>query len=321
MNKTAVCVLGMHRSGTSVVTRAINLLGPYLGEQEDLLSPSRDNVEGFWERKDIVKLHDKILFRYRKNWDSITPMPENWYLNNDFSDLRQELISLIKGKFLSHPIWMWKDPRTMLVFDLWKDVLREMDVELKVVYVLRKPFDVAKSLEKRDRFSTNRALGLWLNQTLAAMRSITDIPTVFVSYDKFLSDWKGDLLRCSRALNIEWPPNEDVLESNMKSFIRPDLRHNLSPSANLADTDVKKTVQSVYNFLLDHVNKSIASPLMLSEEVMKINYNFMVISGLFTDDINEGWFLKKEKKLIKKTIGWKIVKPALIVRKRITNLK
>jgi hypothetical protein len=53
----AICILGMHRSGTSVTARAINLLGAYLGEEKDLMPHNPYNPEGFWERQDIYDLH------------------------------------------------------------------------------------------------------------------------------------------------------------------------------------------------------------------------------------------------------------------------
>ncbi len=45
----AICILGMHRSGTSTVTRAVNLLGAYLGQNADLMPPTLDNPEGYWK--------------------------------------------------------------------------------------------------------------------------------------------------------------------------------------------------------------------------------------------------------------------------------
>ena len=56
-----ICVTGMHRSGTSLVTRILNLLGVYLGEPEELLPAAADNRAGFWERTDIVTLNDDVL--------------------------------------------------------------------------------------------------------------------------------------------------------------------------------------------------------------------------------------------------------------------
>ena len=48
----ALLVLGMHRSGTSALTRVLNLLGVALGD--DLMPPGPDNPLGFWEHQALA---------------------------------------------------------------------------------------------------------------------------------------------------------------------------------------------------------------------------------------------------------------------------
>ncbi len=59
----AICILGMHRSGTSTVARTINLLGAYLGEDEKMMPPSPNNPEGYWEHMELFNLHVRLLQR------------------------------------------------------------------------------------------------------------------------------------------------------------------------------------------------------------------------------------------------------------------
>ena len=56
-----IIVLGMHRAGTSAVTRLINLMGAYLGPEEQLLPATPDNPKGYWERIDVLQLHEWLL--------------------------------------------------------------------------------------------------------------------------------------------------------------------------------------------------------------------------------------------------------------------
>ena len=59
---TVVLVLGMHRSGTSLVIRLLNLLGVSLGSEEHLLPPvDGDNPTGFWEHREVAMINDTIL--------------------------------------------------------------------------------------------------------------------------------------------------------------------------------------------------------------------------------------------------------------------
>ena len=50
--RTAILVSGMHRSGTSAITRVVSLLGA--GLPCDIIDARRDNERGFWEGRAVV---------------------------------------------------------------------------------------------------------------------------------------------------------------------------------------------------------------------------------------------------------------------------
>ena len=55
--RTALVVVGMHRTGTSALTRVLSLLGATL--PHDLYPPGPDNPEGFWEPAKLVEVHEE----------------------------------------------------------------------------------------------------------------------------------------------------------------------------------------------------------------------------------------------------------------------
>ncbi|MBI3608477.1 MAG: glycosyltransferase [Nitrospirae bacterium] len=218
----AICILGMHRSGTSVVVRSVNLLGVYLGEDGDLLPPVPDNREGVWERQDIVNFHNRVLAHFSRAWHSVGPLPEEWHKSEGIQPFRNELRELISGRLC---------------------------IDLLCVYVVRNPLDVAKSLQQREGFPIDKSFGIWLTATLAALNATRDVPTVFVSYDKFLSDWEPELRRCVAGLSIPWPADDSRLREGMASFLRADLRHSASLATDLSSEDVPRPVIELYRLL------------------------------------------------------------------------
>jgi hypothetical protein len=75
-----VCVLGMHRSGTSLLTGALRLLGVHLGSDENLLpSDEEANRKGFWENRRIVDLNDALLSRLGGDWHNLPEFPPDWF--------------------------------------------------------------------------------------------------------------------------------------------------------------------------------------------------------------------------------------------------
>jgi hypothetical protein len=57
----AVCVMGMHRSGTSFVAGALRFLGVSLGDPARLLKPGSDNPLGYVEVATLVQLDEEVL--------------------------------------------------------------------------------------------------------------------------------------------------------------------------------------------------------------------------------------------------------------------
>ena len=72
-------VLGMHRSGTSAVTRILNLLGADVGPEDDLLT-EYDNPSGHWESKALVACNDRILAAFGRSWDFPPWLGPDWEL-------------------------------------------------------------------------------------------------------------------------------------------------------------------------------------------------------------------------------------------------
>ena len=60
----------MHRSGTSVLTRGLQALGVFLGDE--FLSSRPDNPTGYWEDRIIVGLNERLLGLFGLNWESIS---------------------------------------------------------------------------------------------------------------------------------------------------------------------------------------------------------------------------------------------------------
>jgi len=247
----AICVLGMHRSGTSTVTRGLNLLGAYLGEEKDLMRALPENPEGFWERLDLYYLHNRMLAVMKRGWDATAPLPERWHESDEIRPLKAELADLVSREFAGQPLWMWKDPRSCLLLPLWKNVLSELGIGLKVVFVVRNPLDVARSLEKRNGFTADKGLGIWFNHTLSALQGIEGLETVFLSYDRFLVDWETELKKCANGLGIDWPADESGIRAKMASFVRSDLRHSVSGLDELHAFNAPQPVIRLYGHLLD----------------------------------------------------------------------
>ena len=147
-----IVILGMHRSGTSMVAEALASGGIFVGEPDELLQGQEDNPRGFWERKDVVALNDDILSANDATWYR----PPQQALN--CTDDHRAAMAEIVGRLPRDLSWQLKDPRQVLTWPLWRDVLGDV----VLVFVYRDPIAVARSLQRRNGFplsSRNRRTG------------------------------------------------------------------------------------------------------------------------------------------------------------------
>src|SRR4030095_16158685 len=70
LNRTAILVLGMHRSGTSAVSGFLVRLGAQA--PRNLLPPSPHTLLGYWEASAFVEFHARLLRVGGSRWNSWT---------------------------------------------------------------------------------------------------------------------------------------------------------------------------------------------------------------------------------------------------------
>ncbi len=118
--KRLVIVLGMHRSGTSAITRGLMALGIELGD--NLMPPLEENNEkGFWEDVDISNLDDEILHYLGYDWHTLTSIHQKELERDDLDLFRLRAVELLRAKIKDTPIFGLKDPRIARLLPFWKD--------------------------------------------------------------------------------------------------------------------------------------------------------------------------------------------------------
>jgi hypothetical protein len=248
LNNQAIIVLGMHRSGTSALTRVLNLHGMELGPT--VMVPQADNESGFWEHQDIVDVHDDILKMLRSSWDDEILSGE-WWLKKSLRPYVKKLAQILVRDFSQYPLWGIKDPRMCRLLPLWVPLLKRLNCEPVFALAIRHPFEVAKSLEKRNGFSIQKGERLWFEHTLLLERSSRGFPRVIVPYEHLLTDWKKVINRVQSALKTPWP--KTPLDSEIEQFIKPAMRHYTAPETSNLSSWTLQTYRAFLTGLTEDV--------------------------------------------------------------------
>jgi len=173
-------VLGMHRSGTSMVTRLINLMGAYAGPEELLLASDKENPKGYWERSDVVATNEAIL----RLSGCTARIVADWNLGHP-PVLAQEIVvatrSIVSSMEEFRP-WVMKDPRLCLTLPCWIPLL---DAPVAVL-IYRDPLEIVRSLKTR-RLEPAHSLALWEHYAVGALNASRELPRVFVRHDRVIA--------------------------------------------------------------------------------------------------------------------------------------
>jgi hypothetical protein len=145
-------VLGMHRSGTSLLTRILSELGVYIGLEKAPLFESRF----------FFRLNEGILETAQAQWDDPEPVALLWRDPAKSAQVIDTLKQAVKSdafnkNYLGEPeasgfleshemFWGWKDPRNTLTWPFWHAVFPQA----RYVFIYRHGVDVARSLYQRE---------------------------------------------------------------------------------------------------------------------------------------------------------------------------
>jgi len=216
-----VCVLGMHRSGTSVAARLLNILGVYLGPEDHLMSPGIDNPKGFWEHQLLTSLNEEILGLFGGYHLEPPKLPRGWENFPILNDLKLRACRILDEDFGAAPLWGWKDPRNSLTLSFWQQLLPRM----RYVICLRNPIDIAYSIERRNGVCFDRSVRLWLKHTSAALLGTAGKNRIIVFYEDFMAGSDKELYRLSKFLGKSELIREPRIHSAVHNFLDKQLQH------------------------------------------------------------------------------------------------
>jgi hypothetical protein len=212
-----ICIAGMHRSGTSLVASWLEGCGIKLYEK---VGPNVGNKLGHFEDREILTLHVNSISK-------LGTRTKGWLLNKyDHPTFNKSEINLAKQIVASRAdkSWGWKEPRTTLFLENWKQIIPN----LKVLLLWRSCDKVVDSLLRRSRsagdakvmvIKKEQALMNWKLYNEAVINYVTQHPdeTILVNIDNLLSmDEKVfNILKLKLDMEISYVPLANYYQRNM----------------------------------------------------------------------------------------------------------
>jgi len=223
------CILGMHRSGTSCLAGSLEEAGIHLG---DVNTAATHNMKGNRESERIWELHDAVLRHSGGTWLQ-PPEQVSW------SDAHRSERDTIIRSYGDTPAWGFKDPRTLLLLDFWREAVSN----LIFVGTFRHPHFVAESLYRREGRQMDDWLDLWVyyNVRLLALHEADPFP--IVRFDLGEAAYGRSLAIVMDRLGLQAPARIE--------FFDPNLRHHEASPPPLLPNRMSRLYQSLCRIALD----------------------------------------------------------------------
>ena len=211
-----ILVVGPSRSGTSAITRTLNLLGAAL--PSNLAPPADHNPTGFWESTSIVNMHSYVLHLHNVWWGSFqNTLPEEWEKGFGVHTIRENIPHILSSIW-DKPLWVVKDPRLCRTIPMWK----ALDKPLVVIIAARHPSETIQSIEKTS--TGVDCLEFWTRMMESALDNTVTFPRCVVRYERLLEDWESEIENVIQSLDLKLTINGET-RWKVNQFLNPSLRH------------------------------------------------------------------------------------------------
>ena len=237
--KRIVLILGMHRSGTSLLAQIVYRLGIYMGEKEDLDFSTNGNKDGHFEHIRIRDIHDEILASLNETWCSIG-VDWNSLEASSIAKYKDKLRTEVKKLLYGYDIVAIKDPRMALFLPLWDELIREEGIDPILLYVVRKADEVAASLNKRDAIPIEYGIKLWKSYNVSIQNYLYKKESLTIAFESLFEE--NSIQRIGEYIG-KTENNCDILK-----VAKNEYRHNNSKELEIKlDEECKRIYECSYS--------------------------------------------------------------------------
>jgi GT2 family glycosyltransferase len=251
MSHTLYIVTGMHRSGTSLVARMLEVYGITI--PGELVGPAPDNEKGFFEDKAIVSLNDELLRALDLRWDSLHGffLKPSEFSHPRFSPFKKRAEELIRARVSLDEDWAFKDPRISRLGGFWLPLLSAANIDYKFVIAVRDPTEVVGSLQKRNAFGHLKSLYLWLFYYLDLLDASRDCERIVLHYDQVVLNPR-EMLGLVSSFFLE--PGKLIEAGAVAEFSDEFVSDKLRHHEGMASSQRLAWVESLYQLFLEEVS-------------------------------------------------------------------
>jgi len=244
MSRKVIIVVGMHRSGTSVLSKALNCLGVNMGRE--LIPADKFNPKGYWEDAEIVLFNNRLLSYFGYQWDTLGLVLGSDKLKDCLNKFYAEAVEIVNRRVSAGKLWGVKDPRMSRLLPFWNTIFKDLGVTPLYIISLRAPAKIAQSLKKRDQFSKDKTMLLWLEHMSACVNDSAHYNRLVVENKQLLKFPERELKKIAYFISGENKVPASVITEFVDEFLDNTLIHSNNEELLEANQKLNRVVLELY---------------------------------------------------------------------------
>ena len=227
--KRIIVVLGVPRSGTSALMKALEVMGVSLPDAE-AVAFNKFNEKGYWEDLDFFSFNLKLLEavgdlkNQRRNILTLTEKEVSFLCEQGFLEKASRLLL---EKLSDSALLAIKTSSFSILLPFWKKVFEKCKVSFSFVIALRNPLNVVASVEAAQEIigkqGRQKSFWVWISYMLSSLEQTEGYERALVDYDELIKHPACQVERIARACQLEII--DERLQAYCDDFIDRSLCH------------------------------------------------------------------------------------------------
>ncbi|MDD5070654.1 MAG: glycosyltransferase [Candidatus Omnitrophica bacterium] len=221
--KKCLVVIGMHRSGTSLVTGLLEIYGVWLGN--NLMGVScGGNEKGHFEHLEIVSINETILQLLGSSWDDLRPLSYGWQSLPEVLAEKEKIKKVLSKELIERDLIGIKDPRISILLPLYLDLFRETKINPFFIIMKRKEIEVAQSLLIRNSFPLEKSIKLYDKYVENIYTNLKSAEKIEIEFDNLLKMPAVSIKKIKETFDIRLKEDHEA-EKAVSTFVEGKLKH------------------------------------------------------------------------------------------------
>jgi len=201
-----VPVIGMHRTGTTMMAGILQQLGINMG-----------NSGGYREDSQFRGFNDKILKNAGGNWCNVPPKEK---IIENMETKAKKIGEFFQKRNNNGSNCGWKDPRTVVTFPLYWPILQKQ-ADVRYIFTNRPRNAIIASLNKRQKKDYEECYERYRQELNQILDLVQNCPILCMEYDYIIDYPEMAVVDIAKFLGIE----DEGKKKKAIGYVDPTKRH------------------------------------------------------------------------------------------------